>query len=209
MNAQELLLLALTGWSALGIFGVLLSLVRREQAKVKRGLVWLAAVWGIYLAVLIGTSFVQPRRSIAPNQDQCFNKMCFAVIGVEELPRFLGRGQAGDGSRLVRVKVRVKNRSREKAEADRLIQAYLLDAKGRRWDQTRGVNGNLLSSKLEPGGEMVSAPLFKVPAGATGLQLVFTHGNWQRGVLILGDPDSWWHRPAVVTLGEATPVPKP
>lgn len=208
MNAQELLLLALVGWSALGIVGVLLSLVRREQAKVKRALGWLVGIWSLYLTVLAATSLVQPRRSLTPGQDQCFGETCFAVTAVEELPRFVGRGQTNDGSRLVRVKVRVTNLASDKAAADRWIKAYLLDAQGRRWDQTRGVSGNLLSGKLEPGGEMFSEPLFKVPADATGLQLIFTHGKWQRGVLRIGDPDSLLHRPTVVILGEASPGEK-
>jgi hypothetical protein len=43
--------------------------------------------------------------------------------------------------------------------------------------------------------------MFKVPADATGLRLVFTHGRWQPGVLVIGDPDSLGHRRTVVELG--------
>ena len=44
-------------------------------------------------------------------------------------------------------------------------------------------------------------PVFKVAGDATGLRLVLTHGRWQPGVLVIGDPDSWLHRRNVVELG--------
>jgi hypothetical protein len=201
MTVRELLLIALVGWTAIGVVGVLIALVRRERARVRKGLIWLVGVWVVYLGVLVTVSIVQPRRVVPMGQDQCYDEMCFAVMGVDEVPRYLGLTGVGDRSRLVRVTVRVTNRGRGKAESEGLIRAYLVDGQGRRWEESRGVNGNRLTGRVEAGGTMVSEPVFKVAGDATGLGLVFTHGRWQPGVLVIGASDSLWHKRTVVLLG--------
>jgi hypothetical protein len=201
MTVQELLLIALVGWTAIGIVGVLIALVRRERLRVRKGLIWLVVVWVVYLGVLVGVSIAQPRRVVAMGQDQCYDEMCFAVMAVDEVPRYLGLTGVGDGSRLLRVAVRVTNRGRGKTESEGLIRAYLVDEQGRRWEESRGVNGNRLTGKVEAGGTMVSEPVFKVAGDASGLGVVFTHGRWQPGVLVIGYSDSLFHKRTVVALG--------
>jgi hypothetical protein len=201
MNVRELLLMGLVGWTGLGIVGVLISLARRERAKVRKGWMWLVGVWVVYVAVLVGVSMAQPQRVVAMGQEQCFREMCFGVMGVDEVAQFVGRGEVKDDSRLVRVTVRVRNTGRGRAQSEALIRAYLVDGQGRRWTGSSGVSGNQLTGRVAAGGEMISTPMFKVPADATGLQLVFTHGRWQPGVLVIGDSDSLGHRRTVVELG--------
>jgi hypothetical protein len=94
----------------------------------------------------------------------------------------------------------VTNRGR-KAQSEGLIRAYLVDAQGRRWEMSPGVNGVELTARVVGGGSVVSAPVFKVAADASGLGLVLTHGRWQPGVLVIGDSDSLLHRKTVVELG--------
>jgi len=197
MNLRELLLVGVVGWTALGALGVSVSLRRRERGKVLRGVTWIAGVWVVYLAALVTVSLVQPQRVVAIGQEQCFDEMCFAVVGVEEVPGFLIR----DGSRLMRVSVRVSNRGRERAQSEGLIRAYLVDAQRRRWDESAGVSGVRLTARVAAGDSVVSEPVFKVAGDATGLELVFSHGWKQPGVLVIGDSDSWLHRRTVVKLG--------
>ena len=120
MSVRELLLIALVGWTAIGIVGVVVASVRREWVRVRKGLIWLVGVWVAYLAVLVATSLLQPRRVVEMGQDQCYDEMCFAVIGVDEVPRYLGLTGYGDGSRLIRVTVRVTNRGRGRTESEGL-----------------------------------------------------------------------------------------
>ena len=197
MNLRELLLLGVAGWTAIGALGVSVSVARRERGKAARGAAWIGGVWVVYLAALVTVSLVQPQRAVGMGQEQCFGEMCFAVVGVDEVPGFLVR----DGSRLVRVAVRVTNRGRGKVQSERLMRAYLVDAQGRRWEESAGVNGVPLTARVEAGDSTVSEPVFKVPHDATGLELVFTHGWKQPGVLVIGDSDSWLHRRTVVKLG--------
>jgi hypothetical protein len=197
MNLWKLLLFGVAGWSAVGMLGVTVSLAHRERARVMRGVAWIAGVWVIYLAALVGTSLAQRQRVLAIGQEQCFGKMCFAVIKVEEVPGFLIR----DGSRLVRVQVQMRNRSGSNMQSDALIRAYLVDAQGRRWEESAGVSGVRLTARVGPGDIAVSEPVFKVASDATGLELVFTRGWKQPGTLVIGDSDSVLHRKTVVALG--------
>lgn len=174
-----------------------ISLIRRERPKAVRGVAWIAAIWLVYLAALVGVSLTQRQKIVALGEPQCYGEMCFAVTGVEEVPGFLIR----DGSRLVRVSVRVTNRGRSRSQSESLIRAYLLDAEGRRWYESPGVSGVRLTAKVAAGDSILSAPVFKIASDAKGLELVFTRGRKQPGVLVIGDSDSLLHRRTVVKLG--------
>jgi hypothetical protein len=97
--------------------------------------------------------------------------------------------------------VRVRNQEQGKTESEARMQAYLVDEQGRRWEEIRGLSGNRLSTRVAAGGEIVSQPVFKLPADASGLKLVFTEGERQPRVLVIGDSDSLWHQRTVVDLG--------
>jgi hypothetical protein len=196
MRATELLLLGLVGWTAIGAVGVGVSLARGERERVRRGVGWLVGVWVVYLCVVVGVSLRQPQRVVAMGEPQCFDEMCFTVTKVEELPDFLNR----DGRRLVRVSVRVMNNGR-KMQGEGLIWAYLVDAQGRQWKQSPGVNGVELRARVAGGGSVMSEPVFRVAGNATGLRLVLTRGRWQPGMLVIGDSDSLLHKKTVVELG--------
>jgi hypothetical protein len=196
MKATELLLLGLVGWTAIGVIGVSVSLRRGERQRMGRGVAWLIGVWVVYLCVVVGVSLGQGQRVVAMGEPQCFDEMCFKVTRVEEVPGFLIR----DGRRLLRVSVQVTNKGR-KAQSEGLIRAYLLDGQGRRWEMSPGVNGVELTARVAGGDSVVSEPVFKVAADASGLGLALTHGRWQPGMLVIGDSDSLLHKKTVVGLG--------
>jgi hypothetical protein len=196
MRATELLLLATAGWTGLGVMGVFVSWLRGERLRVRRGIQWLVGVWVVYLGVLLGVSLLQKQKVMAIGEAQCFDDMCFTVLRVEEVPRFMAR----DEWRLVRVSIRVTNRGRS-ARSERLIKTYLVDGQGRRWKESSGVNGIGLTTRVAGGDSVVSEPVFQVAPDATGLELVLTRGWRQPGVLVMGDSDSLMHRRTVVNLG--------
>lgn len=198
MNFRELLLLVLVGWTAVGVVGITISLMRQERAKAARHSLWIVAVWAIYMVVLVGASLRQPQKTVALGQDQCFGEMCFAVTGVQELPGYLIQ----DGSHLIRVSVRISNHGQGKTQSERLIQAYLIDRQGRKWAESTAVSGVRLTARVAAGDSVTSQPVFKVAKDAAGLRLIFTHGAWQPGVLVIGDSDSLLHRHTVVWLGQ-------
>jgi hypothetical protein len=203
MDLWELLLLGVVGWTALGLAGIFVSSRRARQGvsgereRVRRGALWIAGIWAVYLGAVVVVSLRQPQRVLKIGQEECFGKLCFAVSGMEEMPGFLIR----DGSRLVRVSVRMRNKARAGSQSDGLMRAYLVDAEGRRWKESTGVGGVRLTANVTAGESVVSEPVFKVAADATGLRLVFTRGWKQPGILVVGDSDSLLHRRTVVELG--------
>jgi hypothetical protein len=196
MKATEILLIGLVGWTAIGVVGVGVSLWRGERGRMRRGVGWLVGVWAAYVMVVVGVSLAQRQKVVQIGEPQCFDEMCFTVIRVEEVPGYLIR----DGRRLIRVSVEVRNRGR-KAQSEGLIWAYLVDAQGRRWEESAGVEGVGLTARVTGRGAVVSEPVFKVTGDAKGLGLVLTHGRWQAGLLVIGDSDSLLHRRTVVELG--------
>jgi hypothetical protein len=197
MNFRVLLMWGVVGWTAVGMLGVAVSLVRREWTKVRQGLAWITGVWIVYLGVLTGVSLMQPQRVLAIGQEQCFDEMCFRVTRVEEVPRL----PVTDDSRLLRVSVQVRNKGRDGMRSEGRIRAYLMDSGGRRWEETAGVSGVRLTSKVMAEASVTSEPVFKVSARSTGLKLVFTRGWRQPGALVIGDSDSWLHRRTVIAFG--------
>ncbi len=196
MKATELLFYAVLGWVGIGAFGIAVSLGRGRRAEARRHTWWILGVLGAYMVVLLGVSTMQPPRLVPIGADQCFASLCYAVVGVNEVPGLV----AGDTSRVIRAAVRVTNHGAE-ADSDSLVSVYLIDSKGRHWPTLKGVSGNRLTSRIAAGTQILSQPVFQVAKDSTGLELVFTHGRWQPGVLTIGDPDSLAHQPTAVKLG--------
>jgi hypothetical protein len=195
MKFTGLLFFAVVGWTGLGAIGIALSLARGRRAEALKHAAWLAAVAGVYLIILFAVSVVQPQRLIPMGQDQCFDKMCFAVVGFDEVPSLV----VGDSGRVVRVNIRVSNQGHS-ANSDSLVRAYLLDGSGRTWEPLPGLSGNRLTARVAAGAEMLSQPMFRVAQDSESLSLVFTHGHWQAGSLTIGDSDSLAHKPDAVPL---------
>ena len=95
----------------------------------------------------------------------------------------------------------MSNRGRDKTQSDKLVQAYLVDAQGRRWEESMGISSVRLTATVPAGSSVMSEAVFKVANDASGLSLVLTHGHWQPGVFVIGDPDSLLHRQTRVPLG--------
>lgn len=200
MTPAALLLFGLVGWTAIGLVGSFVSGVRRSDwPKARRGLLVIALVWTIYLAVLLTVSAVQPQRVLPLGTAQCFDEMCFTVVRAEQLQGYGGRGNPGE--RLLRVSIEVSNRGHSGPERESLIRAYLIDPQRRHWQQLPGLGGIALTAPVPAGGSILSQPIFVVPEGISGLKLVLTHGRWQPDVLVLGAGDSLFHRPVVMQLG--------
>lgn len=200
MRWTELLLLGLALWTAVGLLGTIVRFARGERRPAGKGLLTMAAVWAVYLLVLVAVSRREPGRIIPPGKEVCFDEMCFAVEGADEVEGFWAKGQ--ERARLVRVKVRIANRGKGRPESEALLRAFLVDGQGRRWDEVRGLSGVRLTARVAAGDTALSQPVFRVNKDSAGLGLVLTHGHWQPGALVIGDSDSLLHRPTVMQLGK-------
>lgn len=188
--------LVLTGWTLVGALGVTLSFRRKERSTARRHLGWIAGVWLLYLVVLLAVSLTAHPRSVLPGQPQCMGKLCFTVVQSEAMPGYLAR----NGERVLRVFIRISNRSPEKRLAEKGLEAYLVDSQDRRWYEVPGLQGIPLTTAVAPDASILSELVFKVPADATGLRLILTHGRGLPYALMLGDRDSLLHPPTSVPL---------
>ena len=198
MSWGEVLLLLLAVWTAVGTIGVAISFARGEHTHAKRHMAWIGGVWLLYLTALVVVSLVSRPTRIAAGQEQCFHRVCFAAAGADRMPGFLAR----NGETIILVTVRVTNHSTDKAQGDSGLQAYLLDSRGRRWPETRGLEGVHLNATVPPRTSLISQPVFKVGEDATNLSLVLTHGRGLPGALVLGGPDSLFHHPVTLALDQ-------
>ena len=206
MTWARVLLFGVMAWTAIGVAGSLLSGLRRgDWTKARRGFRSIALVWTVYLAALLAISRQTPERAIPQGTPECFAHACFTVADTQWLTSFAGRGQPG--GRLLRVTIRVSRRTPDDGQPDTLVRVYLRDSGGRRWFALPGVGGIPLTAPLPAGTGFLSQPVFGLPADVHGLDLILTHGPWQPGRLVLGDPDSLFHRPHVVHLADRTPAP--
>jgi hypothetical protein len=198
MKLTELLFFAVLGWTSIGVVGIAISLLRGRGAEARSHAAWIAGVIGAYMLALLTVSALQPQKLVPLGSDQCFDDMCFAVTGSHETPGS-PPGDQDQQARFIRVAIRVTNHGRT-AHSESLIRAYLIDSGGRTFDPIPGLSGNRLTVSLAPGAQILSEPIFRVPPNSAGLGLVFTHGHWQTGRLVLGDPDSIGHKPTVFLL---------
>lgn len=184
----ELLLLLLVGWTLIGILGVIISFRRREYISARRNLGWIVGVWVVYLGILLTVSHTARPLLVPAGQEQRIGKLGFTVIHTEDRPGYL----ASHGERVLRISIRINNHGGKK-QSDQDLMAYLLDSRNRRWTETPGLQGIPLSTTVAPGGSVLSQPVFKVPADATDLRLVLTHGHRFPNLFLLGDRDSLFH----------------
>ena len=196
MKVTESFFFGVAGWCAVGTVGIFLSLARGRLTEAYKHALSLAVVAGMYLLLLLSVSLIQKQKVIAVGQDQCFQNMCFAIVGIEHVPSLV----TGDDAHVERVSIRVTNRG-SSADADTGIEAYLLDSRGRLSEPLAGLSGNRLNGRLAPHAQMLSQPMFRVAKDSAGLGIVLTHGSWQRRRLTIGDSDSLAHRRTIVALG--------
>src|SRR6266478_2576460 len=121
---------------AVGLFvRAMYLLVRRRWKSAARTGVALAAFVGVYAVVLLTVSLTSSPRYYPLGTEFRFDDWCFAVERVETAP------VVGEGRDALRpagvfrlVTVRVLNRGRGRAQREKNVGAYLLDAAGHRYD---------------------------------------------------------------------------
>ena len=202
-----LLLTALITMYSLGRVGYLLARSRWRPAG--RLLLRLCAFLGIYALVLVAVSLTSSRRVLGMHQPRCFDEWCLQVerltwrstVG-ERQPMSLARG------RYALVTVRVLSRAKRANQRALDARIALLDAAGRRYDpdataqgalDAQGAGGRPLDSEVGPGGSFTRTVAFDVPAHPGNLDLLVEHGLFP-DLLVIGDAQSFLHRPTVISL---------
>jgi len=155
-----------------------------------------------YAVLLIGASLTQGRRTVAVNEDECFDDWCIAVVSAERQA-----DPVADQAASVRttVTLRISNRGRGRPQAEPDAYVYLLDDRGREIRAaTPGAAMGGMDTEIGgvvPAGESrVVTVAFDVPREAVAPVLVKARPGWFPSFFIIGDPVSLLHGPTVHAL---------
>ena len=182
------------------------QLVRTRTAAARTTFLRLAAYLATYAVTLMAVSVLSPGEAWQIGEARCFDEWCITVTSASRQPS-IGSARATGIFYVVTLRVSSQSRRRPQRESD--VDTYLVDGRGRRFDvsgagadalQRAGLAGQPVTSVVAPGGGFKSRLAFDVPLDATDLRFVkASHSGFPRRVII-GDPESFLHRPTIVRL---------
>jgi len=206
MSIFDLLFLVSMLGVAVAAVRVIYLLIRTRWRAAGRAASWLLMFIAAYMLVLAGFSIAEPRQEVAIGTPQCFDDWC---ITVEKASRQDDIGTTRATGTFCVATVRVSSRAKRRPQRETDVRVYLLDDRGRRFDvssagqralEQQGLAGLPLTSFVDAGGAFEIRLAFDVPRDVRQLNLVKTSWSWFPFRLIIGDPQSWLHRPTVVPL---------
>ena len=181
-------------------------LVRGRRQGARNTAIALLAFVGLYAMVLVSVSLASPQKVLAVGELQCFDDWCITVEAVSRQQR-IGATSANGVYLVVTTHVSSRARGRRQRETD--VYVYVTDYRGGRFDvslpgqdalRRAGLAGEPLTTYVDPGEAFESRLAFDVPTEATDLGFVKRSHGWFPGLLIIGDPQSFLHRPTTVHL---------
>jgi hypothetical protein len=182
------------------------QLVCARPGAAKTTFLRLGGYLAAYTTTLIAVSLLSRGETLQIGEARCFDEWCIAGTSALRQPS-IGGARARGIFYVVTLRVSSESRGRPQRETD--VDTYLLDARGRRFDvsvagadalQRAGLAGQPVTSVVAPGGSLESRLVFDVALDAAGLGFVkASHSGFPRR-LIIGDPESFLHRPTVVRL---------
>lgn len=212
MSIFDLLLILLVLATAVGIVIAVASLFLRRRAVAGRFLAGVVMAWTVYLGVGAVVALSAPQHIMALGEDRCFDEMCFAVTGWNRMPSpMAARGATSASRSFYVVAVRIKNRSRGRAQRELGRKGVLIDRSGRVYEVSREGMHELspvggppfpgLDAEVGPGQILETELVFELPADvenpgfalASNLAVNPAH-------IVIGDEEHFLHRPTVVPL---------
>ncbi len=206
MSLSDLLFLICFAAAAVAVARIAYLTIRRRFRAAGTTAIRLLLSIAVYLLVLTGFSLTESRKEVPIGAPQCFDDWC---ITVEKAARQNTIGGTRANGAFCVVTLRVSSRARRSPQRETDVYIYLIDDLGRRYEVSpsgqqaltqAGLAGEPVTSLVDPGGSVQSRLAFDVPPDSAHLGLVKTSHSWFPVRLIIGDPQSWLHRPTVVPL---------
>jgi hypothetical protein len=180
--------------------------IRRRFRAAGRVFGRLTVCIAVYVLVLIAFSLAEPQREVPIGTPRCFDDWC---ITVEQSARQAAIGTTRASGTFCVVTLRVSSRAKRITQREPDVYLYLTDESGRRIEISSsgqralaqaGLAGESVSSFVAPGGSVESRVVFDVPVDARHLGFVKASHGWFPVRLIIGEPQSWLHKPTIVPL---------
>jgi hypothetical protein len=187
MRLPDLLFIAIFLGVLVALLRAATATLRRRWAEVRRILTRTAAFAVAYLAVVIATSLLTPRRWISLGQEQRFDDWALTVLRVD---------RTGERYHVeLRVSSHARGRPQRAADAD----VVLVASDGHRFRPLDAPDARSLRSVVQPGESFVTARDFQVPPGARIIGIDVLHGAWP-SLFIIGDRGSLFHKRPLVRI---------
>ena len=149
---------------------------------------------GLYLAIVVLTSLILPRRILKLGDSRCFDDWCMSVENFRQARQPTAISYV--------VTLRLSSRARRVTQRENGVALYLTDDQGRRVDPIPDRTAVPLNALLQPQESITATRVFEVPPNASGLGLVIAHeGGFPVGSFIIGY-ETWFRKPAIVPLHE-------
>jgi hypothetical protein len=180
--------------------------IRRRFRAAGRVFIRLTVCVAVYMLVLIGFSLFEPQREVPIGTPRCFDDWCLTV---EQVARQATIGTTRAAGTFCVVTLRVSSRAKRITQREPDVYLYLIDESGRRIEISpagqqalaqAGLAGESVSSFVGPGASFVSRVAFDVPDNPRHLGFVKASHGWFPVRLIIGEPQSWLHKPTIVPL---------
>jgi hypothetical protein len=169
-------------------------------ARARRLAVALGTYVAAYVVVLGATGLAMPRRTQAPGARRCFDDWCVAALSADEVGGAAWPCPAEPGSRQWVVTLEVSSVAKRVRQRALDAAAMLEDRDGRRSAPCAGsLTSHDLADAVDPGGSFRVVEPYRLPAGASPAGVVVRHGAFP-GVMIIGDDQSFLHRPTLMEV---------
>ena len=203
MTMFDLLFILLFLSSVLVVIGVLVLIATRRRSAAWKTLLGAGAVWCVYLVLLAASDVMARPLIVAPSHDQCFDEMCFTVVGAQTAPTPMAKS---DGHKTLIITVRVRSQSLGRVQSEGGIRARLYDhgqyfaisTQAQSAYELEHGKSPLLTQRLTPGESIQSVLVFDVPPNIARLSLTLDHG-FTPGYFIIGE-SPFFHGPDLLTL---------
>ncbi len=187
--------------------GLLLSALLWRTTTSRKILISLATVWSVYLLILVVSDIFSSQKVFKPGEDECFDEMCFAVVGNQTIPaQALDPSKNTAASKFIAVTIRITNHSLGRAESEgglrgRLYEggAYInvSDIAQKAYDAQHSENIRL-THKISSGESTFSVLVFEVPQQMPHPSLTLDHG-FTPGYFVIGE-SPFFHKPDIHQL---------
>lgn len=203
MSLFDLLFLFCFAAAAITVGRIGYLAIRRRFRAAGRVFIRLMVCVAVYMLVLIGFSLFEPQREVPIGTTRCFDDWC---ITVEQSARQATIGTTKAAGTFCVVTLRVSSRAKRITQREPDVYLYLIDESGRRFEISpagqqalaqAGLAGEPVSSFVGPGSSFESRVVFDVPANARHLAFVKASHGWFPVRLIIGEPQSWLHKPTI------------
>jgi hypothetical protein len=194
MTIFDLLFLACLFTTAATLLTTAAAAIRGQWARcgsiLKRLAVGVVAYLGLGLIVAIAA----PQRILDVGDPWCFDDWCLSVENV--------RRTAAGPDDVYRVSLRIFSRAKRVSQRAKGAWIYIIDGRGRRFEPQPDASAIPLDVRLEPGQEVATSRVFKIPADATRLGLITGHGGPYCSSPIIGEMGCVFNKPTMVRIDQ-------